>query len=168
MRLRAIEIRAARPDEAAAIAEAHVRADTETYTPIFGDRFRAVALDASLARWEAAFIAGDELLVAGEDGAIVGLIHASETWMSALYILASHHRRGLGRTLLRELARRLTARFVRQIGFQCVAENARALAFYEAMGAEPVGRKQEGEGADAWEEVVFRLELVASAALLGR
>ena len=122
----------------------------------------------SLSRWEAAFVAGDELLVADDRGRVVGLIHASETWMSALYILASHHRRGLGRTLLAELWQRLLARGVRRIGFDCVAESARAIAFYTAMGAKPVGRKWEGEGALAWEEVVFQLEIDAPAALLAR
>jgi GNAT superfamily N-acetyltransferase len=161
MRAGGLEIRAARLDEAAAIAAAHVRADAETYAPIFRERFQAVPLADSLARWDAALVAGDELLVADEDGQIVGLIHASETWMSALYLLATHQRRGLGRTLMTELRRRLAARGVTHVGFQCVAENAPALAFYAAMGALPVGRKREGEGEMAWEEIVFRLPVAA-------
>jgi ribosomal protein S18 acetylase RimI-like enzyme len=160
-----IAIRPARVDEAAAIAAVHVRADEETYRPIFGAHFRAVDVAESLARWDAAFTAGDELLVAEDDGAIVGLAHASETWMSALYLLASHHRRGVGARLLAELCRRLAARGVTRIGFQAVADNAGAIAFYRAMGAEVVGRKREGEGEAAWDELLLALDIAAPPAL---
>ncbi len=164
---RRIEIRAAQPLETAAIAETHVRADAETYRPIFGDRFRSMSVSESAARWEGAFVAGDELLVAVDEGAIVGFVHASETWMSALYILASHHRRGIGARLLAELGARLAARGARRIGFQAVADNAGAIDFYRAMGARVVGRRQEGLGDDAWEDVVFTLDVAAPSALRG-
>ena len=152
-----MEIRAVRQREASAIAEVHVQADAETYRPIFGPRFRAVPLDESLARWQAALAAEDLFLAATENGAIVGFAHAHGDWMSALYLLAAYQRRGFGAALLAALCGELHTRGVAEIGFDCVAENARAIAFYEAMGARPVGRQQRGEGANAWEELIFAL-----------
>ena len=139
------------------MARVHVQADAETYRPLFGARFRAVPIAQSLARWETALAAGDVFLAAEDEGAIVGLAHAHGDWMSALYVRATHQRRGLGMALLRELCTAAWARGVTEICFDCVTTNENAIAFYEAMGARAVGRKWEGEGADAWEELVFAL-----------
>jgi GNAT superfamily N-acetyltransferase len=153
----AVLIRPARPDEAAAIAAVHVQADRETYQQIFGARFRAVEIDRSQLRWDTALSAGDVLLVGVEAGQIVGFAHATPMWMSALYLLASHRRRGIGARLLATLCQELRGRSVAEIGFQAVADNAGAVAFYRAMGARAVGRKLEGEGDEAWEDIVFTL-----------
>jgi GNAT superfamily N-acetyltransferase len=158
-----VSIRPARPDEAEALARVHVRADFETYAPIFGAKARQLPIAESLARWETAFVAGDVLLVADDGGRIVGMAHASERWMSALYLLATHHRRGIGRRLLSALCAALRARAVAEIGFQAVADNHSALRFYAAMGARQVGRKLEGDGDDAWEDVVLALATDAPA-----
>ena len=152
-----MEIRQVRVDEAAAVANVHVQADAETYRPLFGAHFHAVPMDESLARWEAALADRDVFLAAEDAGAIVGLAHAHDDWMSALYLLASHRRRGLGAALLTELCAAVKARGVAEIRFDCVATNANAIAFYEAMGARRTGRKTEGEGDGAWEELLFAL-----------
>ncbi len=152
-----MEIRQAHADEAEAVARVHVQADTETYRPLFGAHFHAVPTDESLARWEAALAAGDAFLVAEDEGQIVGFVHAHDDWMSALYLLASHRRRGLGMALLSELCGAVQARGVAEIRFDCVATNDNALAFYEAMGARRTGREWKGEVEEAWEEVLFAL-----------
>lgn len=154
-----MEIRSVRADEATAVAQVHVQADAATYRPIFGVRFKAVPLAESVARWTAALGAGDVFLVAVEvGGAIVGFAHAHGGWMSALYLAASRKRRGIGGRLLAALCEAVRARGVTEIRFQCVADNADAIAFYEAMGARRIGRKREGEGEDAWEELLFALD----------
>ena len=158
-------IRPVRADEAGPVARVHVQADAETYRPLFGARFRAVPVDESLARWEAALAAGDVFLVAEDEGAIVGFAHAHDDWMSALYLLATHKRRGLGAALLGGLCLAAQARGVAAIRFDCVATNDDALAFYEAMGARRTGREWRGEGGDAWEEVLFALSTDGPAAL---
>ena len=158
-------VRQVRVDEAEAVARVHVQADTETYRPLFGAHFRAVPIDESLARWEAALAAGDVFLVAEDEGAIIGLAHAHGDWMSALYLLASHRRRGLGMALLSGLCRAVQTRGVTEIRFDCVADNANAIAFYEAMGARRTGREWKGEGEEAWEEVLFALATDGPAAL---
>jgi GNAT superfamily N-acetyltransferase len=163
-----ISIRPVRRDEALAVARVHVQADRETYAPIFAAQFREVSLEESLARWETALTAGHSFLVATDAGAIVGLAHAGEAWMSALYLLASHRRRGIGARLLAALCAGVRARGVEEIGFTCVAANAPALAFYEAMGARQLGRTMIGDGADAWEEMVLALSTDERAAAFRR
>jgi GNAT superfamily N-acetyltransferase len=160
----AVRIRPAGPDEAMAIAKAHVRADRETYQPIFGLHFQEVDIDGSQLRWDTALGAGDVLLVAEEDGEIVGFAHATPTWMSSLYLLASHQRRGLGLALLLMLCEWLQARGVTEIGFKAVTNNTNAIAFYEAVGARAIGRETQGEGAARWEETLFKLATDAPAA----
>jgi GNAT superfamily N-acetyltransferase len=160
-----VNIRPVRLGEALTVARVHIQADGETYRPLFGERFREVALTESLARWDNALEAGDVLLAAIDQGRVVGLAHASGAWMSALYLLASHHRRGIGAALLTALCEAVRLRGVGEIGFGCVSTNAGAIAFYEAQGARQTGRLRKGEGADAWEDIVFALATDAPAAL---
>lgn len=157
-------IRPVAAEDVLSVARTHVQADRETYQPIFGARFREVEIGGSQLRWDTALGAGDVLLAAVDDGQIVGFAHATPTWMSALYLLASHHRRGIGLRLLAALCDQLRTRGVSEIGFQAVADNAGAIAFYRAVGASAVGRKLEGEGDDVWEDIVFTLPTDAPAA----
>ena len=152
-----IVVRQAQRGEAGAIARAHVQADEETYRPIFAARFEGIELEASLARWAAALAAREDLLVATDNGALVGFGHVGGAWMSALYILASHQRLGVGSRLLGGLCERARGRGVAEIAFYCVADNAGAIAFYEAKGAMLVARKRQGEGDMAWDDVLFTL-----------
>jgi GNAT superfamily N-acetyltransferase len=160
----AVLIRPARPDEAAAVAAVHVKADRETYQPIFGVHFEAVDIDRSQLRWDAALGAGDVLLVALEDECIVGFAHATPSWMSALYLLASHVRRGIGLRLLAAVCEALRTRGIGEICFKAVAANVNAIAFYEAVGAKITGREPHSEGAAAWEDILFTLATDAPAA----
>ena len=159
-----VEIRPARPDEAVTVAQVHVAADRETYEPLFGRHFEAVDIDRSQLRWDMALGAGDVLLVAEEEGRVIGFAHSTPTWMSALYLLASHHRRGIGLSLLVALSRALQERGVSEIGFKAVATNANAIAFYQAVGARMVARQTQGEGEAQWEDIVFALATDAPAA----
>jgi ribosomal protein S18 acetylase RimI-like enzyme len=157
-------IRPVRTDEAPAVALVHVQADRETYQPIFGPHFEAVDIDRSQLRWDAALASDDVLLAATEDGRMIGFAHATPTWMSALYLLAASQRQGIGLRLLLALCEALQARGVAEIGFKAVAGNTNAIAFYQAVGARIVGRETQGEGAAAWEDVLFTLATDAPAA----
>jgi len=152
-------IRPVRLHEAHAVAQVHVQADRETYAPIFGASFREVAFERSLQRWQTALAAGDVFLAAEAEARIVGFAHSTDTWMSALYLLAPHVRQGIGSRLVEAVRSELRARGVREVGFTAVAQNAGALAFYAAMGAQPVERRWEGEGAEAWENIDFVLPI---------
>jgi GNAT superfamily N-acetyltransferase len=162
-----MEIRPVRQGEALAVARVHVQSDAETYRPLFGDQFQEVMLAESLARWDLALAQDDIFLAATDEDRLVGLAHASGAWMSALYLLASHRRRGIGARLLATLCEAVRRRGVAEIGFSCAATNADAIAFYEALGARRTGLKSKGEGEAAWEDVVFALETDAPAAFRG-
>jgi GNAT superfamily N-acetyltransferase len=159
-----MEIRPVRQEEALAVARVHVQADVETYRPLFGRAFREVVLADSLARWAQALAQGDVFLAATDAGAVVGLAHAADAWMSALYLRASHRRRGIGARLLIRLCEAVRLRGVGEIGFACVSTNSDAIAFYEALGARQAGRRRMGEGEDAWEDILFTLDTSAPAA----
>lgn len=146
------------------MAEVHIQADRETYQPIFGACFQAVEIGRSELRWESALAAGDLLFVAVEHARIVGFAHATPAWMSALHLLETHQRRGVGLALLVALCAALRERGVAEIGFKAVAGNTGAIAFYRAVGARITGRQTTGEGEAAWEDVLFTLATEAPAA----
>jgi GNAT superfamily N-acetyltransferase len=160
----AVRIRPAGRHEARAVAEVHIQADRETYQSIFGANFEALEIRSSELRWAAALAAGGVLLVAVEDEQIVGFAHATPNWMSALYVLATHLRRGIGLDLLVALCAALGARGVSEIGFKAVAGNVNAIAFYDAVGARITGRQTQGQGEAAWEDILFTLATDAPAA----
>jgi len=159
-----MEIRPVRQGEAFTVAHVHIQADGETYRPLFGASFREVAMADSLARWDRALAQGDVFLAATDGGRLVGFAHASGAWMSALYLLGSHRRQGVGARLLAALCEAVRLRGVGEIGFGCVATNVDAIAFYEALGARQAGRRSMGEGADVWEDMLFTLDTGAPAA----
>jgi len=57
-----------------------------------------------------------------------------------LDVLASARRRGIGRALLSGIEERLRKAGARRIQLETAEDNAPALAFYEALGYEPVAR----------------------------
>jgi GNAT superfamily N-acetyltransferase len=159
-----MEIRSVRQGEAPRVAQVHIQADGETYRPLFGESYRAVVLADSLARWDQALAQGDVFLAATDAGRVVGFAHAAGAWMSALYLLGSHRRRGIGARLLAQLCDAVRLRGIGEIAFACVSTNAVAIAFYEARGARQIGRRRMGEGADTWEDVLFALDTSTPAA----
>src|SRR5262245_12373960 len=72
-----VEIRKATVDDVPAVARVHVRADWETYAPLFGSQAYRLEVGESEQRWQRALAGGGLLLVATDKGAIVGLAHAS-------------------------------------------------------------------------------------------
>jgi ribosomal protein S18 acetylase RimI-like enzyme len=82
----------------------------------------------------------DALVVATEDGAIVGtLIAAWDGWRAAFYRLAvrpSHRRQGLARALVAEGEARLRQHGARRVSLYAVVAHAGATAFWDAAGYE--------------------------------
>jgi ribosomal protein S18 acetylase RimI-like enzyme len=79
----------------------------------------------------------EALLVAEVDGALAGsLIATWDGWRGNLYRLAvrhDHRRRGLGRALVLEAARRLRERGARRVSLYVVAADEPALVFWESL-----------------------------------
>jgi ribosomal protein S18 acetylase RimI-like enzyme len=85
----------------------------------------------------------DMLLIAEEDGALVGAIVASfDGWRAFVYHLAvapEMRRRGIGRVLIEEAERQLKARGARRIFALVNERNTEGIALCVATGYEPEG-----------------------------
>jgi ribosomal protein S18 acetylase RimI-like enzyme len=83
----------------------------------------------------------DGLLVAEEDGALVGTaMVVFDGWRANLYRLAvvpEHRRRGIARALVEEGERRARARGARRFSAIVLAAEAPAVGFWEAVGYQP-------------------------------
>jgi ribosomal protein S18 acetylase RimI-like enzyme len=158
-------IRRARAGDAAAIAVVHVAAWRETYAGLVPDgMLSALSVEERTGRWHriltapdpwmesAAFVAvgaAQDVLGFGSCGRqpladLVADGFAGE--FSALYVLAAHQRRGLGRRLMALMAQDLVERGLRGAALWVLRENLPARRFYEALGARVVGQRIETVG----------------------
>jgi ribosomal protein S18 acetylase RimI-like enzyme len=154
-----IDIRAAAPDEAQALADTHRAADWETYAPLFGPAAKPIGAGATLARWRDGLESGDIVLAAVRGATIVGVAHIKGDLLRALYLKAAHHRQGVGRRLLGAALAAARDRGVATIRFNVVENNDRAIAFYEALGARRVGRSlQRDDDGDEWWEYDYLID----------
>jgi ribosomal protein S18 acetylase RimI-like enzyme len=132
----AIEFRQAGRDDASAIAVIHDLAHRETYIPMLGHAHYWPSDPAErLAQWTSALTGPGLAYIAAEAGQIVGFVHAEGHRITTLYILASYHRRGIGRRLLFLIRRALAQCGIPAVRFAVLAINTKAIAFYEAEGA---------------------------------
>jgi ribosomal protein S18 acetylase RimI-like enzyme len=112
--------------------------------------------------------AGDspgEYLCVGEDetGTVVGLASgypardAGERVgaIGCLYVLPSHQRHGLGRRLAQAVAAHLAREGMTALRIACLAANAPARGFYEALGGVVVAEREVDEGGFMLPEVVY-------------
>ena len=155
-------IRRARAGDAAAIAAAHVAAWRETYAGLVPERMlRAFSVAERTRRWHRILTVPDParesavFVAVRPDQSIVGfgscgrqpvaalLDDGFAGEFSALYVLAAHQRRGVGRRLMALMARDLLAREVRGAALWVLRDNEPARRFYEALGAMVVGRRIE-------------------------
>jgi ribosomal protein S18 acetylase RimI-like enzyme len=152
-----IEIREAALDDIPAIARVHVQVDWDTYSPLFGSQAYPLELGESEGRWRRALQEGDILLVASDGAGIIGLGHAREDRIGALYLLRSYQRRGIGKAMLTRLLEGLNQRGIAEARFDVVAINVNAIRFYQALGAHPVGRCINRDPRGDTEDLVFAI-----------
>lgn len=146
------------PSDAPAIAEVHLHSHRETYVPLVGEKDYWPADRAErLQHWQALLAGEDIVLVASEGGRIVGFAHALGARITTLYILASHHRRGIGRALLMQLCRALASRGVATASLAVLTVNVQAIAFYKALGAKEAGIITIEEGPIRYEDLLFEI-----------
>jgi ribosomal protein S18 acetylase RimI-like enzyme len=122
--------------------------DAEERTPRWSERLAAPGIVALVAEDESgvlAFAAGCEAIhpVDGYDGELVGL-----------YVLASYHRRGVGRALVRAFAERMARDGFRSLVVWALRENP-ACGFYRRLGGVEVGETTIEVGGAWLPEVAF-------------
>jgi ribosomal protein S18 acetylase RimI-like enzyme len=157
-----IAIRRAQAGDAAAIAVVHVAAWRETYAGLVPERMlRAFSVAERTRRSHRILTAPDPVresavfVAVRPDGAIAGFgscgrqpaaALAADGFageFSALYLLATQQRQGVGRRLMAIMAQDLLARGMRGAALWVLCDNTPARRFYEALGAQVVGRRVE-------------------------
>lgn len=157
-----VAIRRAQAGDAAAIAAVHVAAWHETYAGLVPERMlSALSVAERAGRWHRILTTPDPSLQSAvfvalrPDRAVVGFGSCGRQPVaalldggfagefSALYVLAAHQGRGLGRRLMAVMAQDLLAREVRGAALWVLRDNRPARRFYEKLGATIVGRRIE-------------------------
>lgn len=145
-----VSLRLARDEEWEAIAALHAASWTVAYRGFLPDRYldEEVA-DERAEAWRAAFAerAGTLTIVAEDGRDLVGFAHtvlaADPEWGNLLDNLHAHpsrHRSGIGQRLVHDTARRLVEMGAPPgLHLWVIEGNARARAFYDAMGGQPSG-----------------------------
>jgi ribosomal protein S18 acetylase RimI-like enzyme len=151
------EIRAARDNELAAIADAHTAAHWETYEPLFGAAARRLEAGPVQLAFRRALRDGALVLVAEDAGEIVGVSHLAGATLHTIYLRASHRGAGLGRRMMTELLAAAAARGEAMVRFNVHSANAPAQGFYAALGANVVGRQWTRHPDGDWEDLVYEI-----------
>ncbi|MBI2718260.1 MAG: GNAT family N-acetyltransferase [Rhizobiales bacterium] len=133
-------------EEAEVLARLHLRCWREAYAGIVPEEVLAAAeLSQRVAAWQRSLADPQRVVIAAYDGPepvgfiIAGpspetFLEAADGQVAALYVLASHQRRGLGRRLLASAAQGWLAQGGTMLALGVLADNHRARAFYQAMG----------------------------------
>ncbi|MBB5573610.1 MULTISPECIES: GNAT family N-acetyltransferase [Rhizobium] len=148
-----VNIRSALPEDAAAMANLHVTVWRETYRTLASpEAFRRLDEAHRQARWAATLAEpgrdqlvllaeqGDRLVGIGAVGAPSYVFFEGRGEIRSLYIDPSLKRQGLGRRLMRELARHLADLHYPGAALGVVAGNEPAIAFYWSLGGRMAGR----------------------------
>ena len=142
-----ITYRKPQPEEAEAFAALHVQCWREAYAEILPAELMATfSTEKRLPMWQASLVNPERFILgAYADGIPVGFIisgpsdekHIADQdgHLWALYIAASQHRQGIGRTLAYAATQHWHARGGSTITIGVLAENKPARAFYESLGA---------------------------------
>ena len=149
-----MRVRVASVEDAPGIARVHVDTWRTAYRGILpADFLNALSYEARTQRWcENLAQAGPQqfTLVAEDDDAVVGFAGGGperdgmpgyDGEIYAVYVLAQHQRRGIGRQLMGVSARRLMDHGFGAAMLWALEANWRARAFYEALGGQFIGRK---------------------------
>jgi ribosomal protein S18 acetylase RimI-like enzyme len=151
-----VTIRPATSADAAEIARLHIETHRATYEPLIDGPYSA-SFD-RLTEWQAALAGPGLTLVAVETDRIVGFAHAEGDRIEPLHVDPSYHRQGIGRRLFLELLRRLASRSVPSAIFNVFATNAKAIAFYEALGAQRIGTETMTDAPKPYLDLVYRID----------
>jgi ribosomal protein S18 acetylase RimI-like enzyme len=155
------------PGDAVDLARVHVEAWRETYPGILPQAYLdRMSMAAHARRWRSRLMRSPEItLVAETPDGLVG--YCSGDWSRALgppgeaeittlYVLRRAQRSGLGRRLMTATARALAARGATSLVIWVLRDNAGARRFYERLGGECDGRREEPIAGGTVEAVAYR------------
>ena len=161
-----VDIRDARVEDAVDIARIHIDMWRIAYGEILDQEFlRQLKYSRSRLQWQAMIERRSGVLLAAEshqDG-IVGFAAGGaersrefdvDGELMALYVLASHHRLGIGRRLVHEMARRFVETGRTGMAVWVLADNP-ARQFYAHLGGRRVKRQNLRLGERSYAEVAY-------------
>ena len=162
-----LTIRPAVPQDAGPIARVHQDSWQTTYAGILPLDVIAAQVgrksESSWGRRLALSTSGEATWLAEREGVIVGFascgdarhkLEGLEAEIYALYVLQPHQRHGVGRELVRACARHFVLNG--HFGFYLwVLKANRARLFYEALGGQEIGEKNERLGLHSFSEVAY-------------
>ncbi|MGC2639667.1 MAG: peptide chain release factor N(5)-glutamine methyltransferase [Acidobacteriaceae bacterium] len=161
-----MQIREARPDDAQRIAWVHLESWKATYPGIIPQSYiDGLKVEDGAARWRErltledgpiVFVAEDEAGIFGfaAAGTVMHPVEGFDGELGAIYLLASHHRRGAGAALARRMAQALRQHGFRSMVVWALKENP-ACGFYERMGGVVVGEQDIEIGGVTLPEVAY-------------
>lgn len=168
-------LRPARPDDAAGIAEVHIRSWQAAYAGLIPDAYLdglAQGLAQRSAHWrEALQNQAVEAWVAEAGGEVVGWIafrasrdadaQAGDGEVQALYLLPAFWAQGIGQSLWLLARQQLLRAGYQRATLWVLAQNARAIGFYQALGfqAQAHSLRPLQRGGRTLEEVRYHLRL---------
>ena len=153
-----VTLREASVADAGGIAAVHVAAWRETYTGLVPEAMlAALSVEDREARWKRilANSKAASVSVACEGERIVGFGSCGsqrdaslealgfDAEITALYLLQSHQRQGIGRAMMQRIAAELTARRCSAATLWVLRENLPAREFYARLGGEMVAEREE-------------------------
>lgn len=152
-------------EDARAIAEAHLASWKTTYPGIVSQAYiDGLRVEDGVARWETrltekkatVFVAEDEAGVFGfiAGGSIMHPVEGYEGELGAIYMLASHQRKGAGAELVRRLAVELRGQGFRNMAVWVLRDNP-ACGFYQRMGGVKVAEQMIEIGDVSLPEIAF-------------
>jgi ribosomal protein S18 acetylase RimI-like enzyme len=149
-----VAVRRARLEDAAAIAEVHVRTWQAAYEHVLGaERLGAIDLDRRRENWRRALTEGwgDVWVAEDESGSVVGFVSIGDSRetdgegeLFAIYVLPEAWGSAAGRELMAEARDALRERYPTSI-LWVLEDNPRARRFYEREGWEHDGGRKDDE-----------------------
>jgi ribosomal protein S18 acetylase RimI-like enzyme len=135
-----VQVRRARPEDAAAIAEVHARTWRVAYEHVFGAELLA-ARTPDVALWEGVLARGRSDVHVADDEGVVGFVSTGESRdvdaaaeLYAIYVLPNGWGTGAGTALMRAGLDAMRARFSGEAVLWVLEDNPRARRFYEREG----------------------------------
>jgi ribosomal protein S18 acetylase RimI-like enzyme len=169
----ALSFRRPIPDDAAALGALHVATWRETYAGLLPRALLdALSIEERSRMWRAAIEDpaahhATALFLAEDGGTLVGFAACSDQRdaglkargydgeFGAVYVLRNFQRHGIGRELIRLMARDLVARGRRAASLWVLRENKPARAFYERLGGVPAGEKCDRRPEATLQEIAY-------------